>query len=294
MSSWKGKTRGGLLGYKIFIYVLNKLGLNAAYALLRVVSAYFVVSAPKATASIYRYFRQIWHYSRWRSLRSVFKNYYVFGQTLIDKIAIGSGAVRNFEYTTEGVEHLKTLKDTGGIIISAHLGNWEIAGLMLDRIDLTTNILIFEAEHEKIKQYLENVMSDRKVNIIPIKQDLSHIFKINMAIRNKEIVCMHGDRFTDGSRVAEKMFMGQNAYFPLGPFAIVSKLKVPYSFAYALRGKKRKYELSATPIQTDSGTAHEVLDDYVLNLEEKLKQYPLQWFNYYDFWSNDVRGAIIE
>lgn len=294
MSSWKGKTRGGLLGYKIFIYVLNKLGLNAAYALLRVVSAYFVISAPGATSSIYKYFRHILNYSRWKSFRSVFKNYYVFGQTLIDKIAIGSGAAKDFEFSADGVEHLKTLKDTGGILISAHLGNWEIAGSMLSGINLTTNILIFEAEHEKIKRYLENVVSDRKVNIIPIKQDLSHIFKINLAIRNKEIVCMHGDRFTDGSRVAEMMFMGKPAYFPLGPFAMVSKLKVPYSFAYAVRGKTKKYELSATPIQIATGTPQEVLNDYVAILEEKVKKHPLQWFNYYDFWSKDVRGAIIE
>ncbi|MBL6446531.1 lipid A biosynthesis acyltransferase [Fulvivirga sp. 29W222] len=294
MSSWKGKTRGGLLGYQIFIYILKKSGVGAAYVLLRIVACYYVIFAPRSTSAIYRYFRDIVGLARVQASLSVYKSYYIFGQTLIDKVAIGSGKSEEFNYTFDGVEHLRTLKETGGVVISAHLGNWEIAGFLLDKIKLKTNILIYEAEHEKIKNFLDQVMKDRNVNIIAIKNDLSHIFKINAALKNKEVICMHGDRFTSGGRVAQKEFMGKNAFFPLGPFTIATKLKVPFSFAYAVRGKGKTYHLSATPIRQANSSAEELLEQYVTHLEGKLKQSPMQWFNYYDFWSEDVKGAEVE
>ncbi|MFN6945328.1 MAG: lipid A biosynthesis acyltransferase [Cytophagaceae bacterium] len=294
-TTWKGKTRGGLLGYKIFIFILQKAGLKAAYALLKIVTAYFILFAPAATISIYRYFRDIHAFGRIRALVSVYKNFYVFGQGLIDKIAIISGIEKKFTYTYDGIEHLKGLKETGGILISAHLGNWEIAGYMLKDVKIHINILMFEAEQEKIKGYLEKVMKNEYVNIIPIKQDMSHLFLISNALRNKEIICMHGDRFVADSRVQAVNFMEKKAYFPLGPFIMAAKLKVPFVFVYALKGNNYHYNLSSTPAVIDPTLKpSDVLEKYVSYLEDKLRKYPFQWFNYYDFWSEDLKGGIIE
>lgn len=296
MPSWKGKTRGGVLGYKIFIFVLRKSGLKAAYGLLRVVAAYFILFAPGATQSIYKYFREILKFSRGKAIISVYRNFYVFGQTLLDKVAIIAGLDTKFTYTFEGEENLRQLgKDKqGGMLISAHLGNWEIAGFLLKRLDMRINIVMFEAEHEKIKDYLGKVMQSKSINVIPIKQDLSHIFLINKAIRNNEVICMHGDRFVEGGRIEEIDFLGKKAFFPLGPFTIASKLKLPYTFVYAVKGKNNQYNLSATPIQAPSNSAKEILQKYVATLETKVLQHPLQWFNYYDFWSEDLKGGVFE
>lgn len=293
MSSWRGKTRGGLLGYQIFIFILQKTGLAPAYLLLRFVAFYYTFSSPKSTVANYRYFRGIMKLSTVHACISVYKSYYIFGQTIIDKIAIGMGKPGAYTYTFDGIENLKKLKQTGGIVISAHLGSWDIAAHLLEDIDLKINLLIFEAEHEKIKNYLEQIMHKRTINIIAIRNDLSHIFKINSALRNKEVICVHGDRFTERGRVVQKMFLGHKAYFPAGPFTIVSKLAVPYTFAYAVRGKKRKYHLSATPIKQNAAP-DELMEEYIKNLEKKVRANPLQWFNYYDFWSEDVKGATVE
>ncbi len=296
MSSWQGKTRGGLLGYKIFILVLKKSGLGAAYGLLRVVAAYFIPFAPAASQSMYRYFREILQYSHPKALEALYKNYYIFGQTLLDKVALMAGLETRFTFTFEGEEHLRKLREagTGGFLISGHLGNWEIAGFLLKRLDMRINIVMFEAEHERIKEHLGKIMHNQHVNIIPIKQDLSHIFLINKAIRNREIICLHGDRFVAGSRIATKTFMGKEAFFPLGPFTMAAKLKVPYSFVYAVKETDTHYHLSATPLQTAAGNPQEILGDYVVSLEQKVRQYPLQWFNYFDFWSQELKGALHE
>ena len=296
--SWKGKTRGGLLGYKIFIFVLNKLGLKAAYFLLRVVSVYFVFFALKASKAIYQYYRNIHQYSFFKAIGAVFSNFYIFGQTILDKTAIMSGAVSDFTYDFDGEEHLHQLKEMGrgGMLISAHLGNWDIAGFLLKRIDVKINIVMFEAEHARIKNYLDNIVENNNVNIIPIKEDLSHIILMKKAISDNEIICMHGDRFVQGSRVKQHDFMGKSAYFPTGVFSIVQKLKVPYTFVYCLKDKpdSKHYNLSSTTIQIPEGSTLNILDDYVKSLEEKLNQNQNQWFNYYDFWSDDALGAVIE
>lgn len=295
-SSWKGKTRGGLLGYKIFVFVLKKLGLKAAYLLLRIVAVYFIIFAPLATYSIYKYFRRIQQYHRLKAFAAVYRNFYLFGQTLLDKIAIISGMNTGFSFTFDGKHHLEQLSKSnqGGILISAHLGSWDIAGFFLQEVNLKVNIVMFEAEHEKIKDYLGQVMHTQYVNVIPIKQDLSHIFLINKALRNKEVVCMHGDRFVEGSRVAAMDFMGKKAYFPLGPFTMAAKLNVPYTFVYAVKGSDHHYCLSSTPLQTSQGKPMEILHHYIESLESKIQRHPLQWFNYYDFWSENVKGGIFE
>ncbi len=89
--SWKGKTRGGLTGHLIFVFILKKFGLPAAYFVLRFVSFYFVFFAPKATKSAWNYFRFAHKYNVLKTAVSVYKNFYVFGQTLLDKIASMAG-----------------------------------------------------------------------------------------------------------------------------------------------------------------------------------------------------------
>ncbi len=285
MSEWKGKTRGGIQGYKIFVFLIKNFGLNTAYLILVFVSAYFVLFAPKATKSIYNYLRKIHKFNRFKAGIGVFKTFYVFGQTLIDKVAIGSGQKSKFKYKFNGRENLASLTSQGGIILSAHLGNWEVAGFLLGDINSNTNILMYQAEHEKIKSFLEAVMTEYEMKVIAIKDDLSHIFKLSNVLRDREVVCIHGDRFLDGSRVVKRNFLGHNASFPLGPFRIACSLKAPTTMAYAFREKNKTYQLSASPILDPTKDPEELLDKYVELLELKMKKYPYQWFNFYDFWN---------
>lgn len=292
MSSWKGKTRGGLLGYKIFTFLIRSFGLSTAYFVLNFVAFYFVVFAPKATKGIYHFYRQRLNYSAFKSAVSVYKNYTLFGKTIIDKVAIGSGQRDKFTYTFDGENHLTEISKTGGIVFSAHLGNWEIAGHLLDQRISKTNILMYAEEHEKIKAHLEHVQSENKVNVIAMKNDFSHIFKLKTALRDKELICVHGDRFLEGSRVVRVPFMGKEASFPLGPFLLASKLNVPIAITFAIRDEKsRAYYLSSTPNLMAGQPPETILKHYVETLERKLIENPLQWFNYYDFWSDEVRGA---
>jgi len=293
MSSWEGKTRGGVLGYKIFIWILKKTGISFAYFFLRFVVLYFVFTSGKAFSSIFYYFRKIQKYNIIKSFISVFQNYYIFGQVLLDKIALLAGLETGLTFNFEGEEHLQQMQK-GGVLVSAHVGNWEIAGQLLNRLEKKINIILFDAEHQQVKKYLTDVMSQRNVHFIIIRDDYSHLLEIREALANHEIIAMHGDRFIEGNKTVQLNFMGEPALFPLGPVHLASRFRVPVSFVFAVKERRKHYHFFATPLLHIPGHANlhqrdaaltEAVKVYVGKLEEILKKYPLQWFNYYPFWS---------
>jgi len=288
-AEWKGKSRGTVLGYKIFIFCIKKLGLPTAYFVLYFVAVYFCFFALDSTKSSYYYFRKRLHYSRFKSIISIYKSYFVFGQTIIDKIAISSGLKSKFTYDFDGVHRIKEVlkQKKGGILISAHLGNFEIAehffGELEDRDFIS--LLTTDVEHTAIKNYLDSVTKKSNIKLILIKEDLSHIFEINAALTRNEIVCITGDRYIKGSKYLIEELLGKAAKFPAGPFLIASRLQVPVLFVYVLKESRKHYHLYARTSEAKHRDAKGLLKNYTQSLEWMLEKHPLQWFNYFDFWN---------
>ena len=107
-AEWQGKSRGTVLGYKIFVFFMKNFGLGAAYFILYFVATYFCFFARDSSKAIYYYFKERLQYSKEKSLWSIFKSYYVFGQTIIDKVAISSGLRDKFTYEFDGIKLLKS------------------------------------------------------------------------------------------------------------------------------------------------------------------------------------------
>jgi len=291
MPSWQGKSKGNKLGYRIFIELLRWGGVVPAYILLRFVAAYYFLFSWDSSKAIWQYFHQHLHYSRWKSCWSLYRNYYVFGQTLIDKIVMMAGIPNKFTFDFDGEPFLRDIvqQKKGGILLSAHLGNWEVAGHLFTRLETPINIVMFDGEHERIKSYLSSVTGERVVKVILLKDDLSHIYEINDALSKNELVCMHADRFLKGNKSVKVPFLGKAAQFPLGPFQLAATFRVPVSYVFAFKESSRHYHLFATRPNIYNGKQDipKAVNDFVHVMEEKVLKYPLQWFNYYDFWSED-------
>ncbi len=295
--NWQGKTRGGHFGYWFFILLLKKLGLGFAYFFLRFVVVYFALFAPKASKNQYWYFRKIHSYSILKSLVSIIKNFYIFGQVLLDKIALMSGIKTKFTYNFDGEDNLLDLvqNQKGGLLVGAHIGNWEIAGHLLERIKTKVHILMLDVEHERVKALLDRSLTQKKLNIIPIKEDMSHLILIKDAFARNEFVAMHGDRFIGNAKHFYFDFFNEKAAFPSGPFYMAMKFDVPICFVSAVKENATHYHFFATKPQIYKNIGNpklrdqqikEILKTYINNIEIILKAYPLQWFNYYDFWKH--------
>jgi predicted LPLAT superfamily acyltransferase len=291
MSSWNGKSKGSLGGYKMFVYTIRFFGLNAAYVLLKIASLYYVIFYRTSSGIIYRYFRTRFQYTPVQAFFKTWNNHYIFGQTLVDKTVLFSGIKNKFTFHFDGEEHLRKISEeqNGGILISAHMGNWDIAGNFLhSRIQNEINVVMYDQEHEQIKQYFEALHKNKQMNIIPIKNDMSHIFGISQALQDRELICIHGDRFMEGVKTVSRNFLGEEARFPAGPFAIASKFEVPVVFVYAVKESKWHYHLYCTPPKVYKNKYEELIEDYVASLETMTRKYPEQWFNYYDFWKKSA------
>jgi predicted LPLAT superfamily acyltransferase len=291
MPAWEGKSRGSKSGYEMFVRVLKSFGVFPAYFLLRFVSFYYFLFSPKSSKEIFGLFHKRLGYSRPGSLFKLYKNYYRFGQSLIDKVVVMSGLPNRFTFDFDGEQHLRAMvaAGNGGLLLSAHVGNWEIAGHLLKRLGTKINIVMFDGEHQQIKQYLSGVTGERNVNVIVIKNDLSHIYQISDAFSRKELVCMHADRFIEGNKVKEVPFLGSPAKFPIGPFILASTFKVPVSFVFAMKETSLHYHFFATPDRNDPSLGKEalttkLLHEFAAEMEKKVKTYPEQWYNFYNFW----------
>lgn len=298
-SKWEGKTKGSVIGHKFFVFTLKFFGLQIAYFFLRFVAFYFLITA-KSTKTSLRFFREIMGYSKWKAYRACYQNYYIFGQTLLDKTALLAGMANKFTIEHEGQkENLRYLKDLGkgGILLSAHIGNWEIAGQMLEMLDTKFNVLMYDNDITKMREYMDDVMKKKNFKIIGIKDDdMGHLVELHKAFSNNEWVVMHGDRFRPGAPTIEKTFMGKKARFPAGPFIMAAKFGVPITVVFAVKETNSHYHFFAKkPIEPKRArgekevekTVMEISDNYVKEVEEMLKRYPTQWFNFYDFWAEE-------
>lgn len=291
MSLWQGKSRGNKAGYGIFVWVLQNFGVLTAYFLLRFVVAYFFFFSFKTSRHLFRFYRHTMGFGFLKSIAYLYKNYFNLGQNLIDKVVVMAGIKNKFTYNFDGEDNLRKIarRKQGGILLSAHIGNWDIAGHLLKRLDTKINIVIFDGEYQKIKDYLHSVTGQRNVNVIVIKNDLSHIYAISDAFKNNELVCMHADRFLEGNKTLTADFCGSKARFPMGPFLLADKFNVPVSFVFAVKESNLHYHFFASEIKDYNQLPKEqrmqqMLNDFAGEMENKVKQYPAQWFNYFNFW----------
>ena len=290
MSQWDGKSKGTVLGYKIFVFFIKKVGIQSAYLILYFVASYYFIFLKKSNASIFYYFRERLKYSYLKSKIMVFKSYYTFGQTIIDKVSISSGLINKFTYELDGREILVKLlaEKKGGVLISAHIGNFEIAEYFFGDLeaDFLINLVTTDLEHSSIKKYLETVTQKSSIKFIVIQDDLSHIFEINAALARNELVCFTGDRYFEGAKLLQENLLGQEASFPTGPFLIASRLRVPVVFVYVMKEPNLHYHLYTREATVKHRDEKGLLKEYTQNLEQMILKYPLQWFNYFDFWNH--------
>ena len=283
---WDGKSRGGSFGYKFFIFLICKLGLGFSYAFLSLVVLYFIPFAPKATKAIWRYNRSILGYGIVKAAVKIYHHYFVFGQTMIDKIAILNGLQSKFKFNFDNYnDFLKILDSGSAIIIGAHVGCWEIGSQFFGDYASKLSVVMYDVEYQKIKDAVSG--SQTSYNIIAINEgSIESLLKIKQAVNNNGYVCFQGDRYLDADNTIPALFMGKKVLFPKGPFVLASKLKVPVIFYFAMREKGRSYRFIFQSLEARL-SHNDILDGYIAAFQEVVKAYPQQWFNFYDLWQNE-------
>ncbi len=286
---WDGKTKGSLLGYQFFVFCIRFLGVRFSYFFCIWVSGHFILFARKHRNALTRFYMQGFGYTKMQAIRTAARNFYRFGQVLIDRIALKTNRKKIFTHSFDNEKALIDINamGKGGFLFSGHVGNWENAGNLIgERITSKINILMLDAEVEKIKHFLDKNTEQAKYNLIPLKDDMSHLILIHQALKRNELIALHADRTLEGQKKMAIPFLNGIANFPAGPFIMAHKFKVPVTFVFAVKTTSTHYQLSATEPILASGSPEEIAVKYVARLEEMVKGSPEQWFNFYDFYAN--------
>ena len=182
MNKWKGKSKGTILGYRIFVWCIRNIGIRSSYFVLYFVAFYYFLFEKNSNKYYRYYFQKRLNYGFWKTKISLFKSYFTFGTILIDKTAISAGLRNKYTYEFDGIENLRNLlaEKKGGVLISAHIGNFEIAEHFFAEIDFDCQINLVTTDQEVtvIKEYLESVsVKQSNIKFIYVKVKLYYYYK---------------------------------------------------------------------------------------------------------------------
>ncbi|MDN3593969.1 lysophospholipid acyltransferase family protein [Zunongwangia endophytica] len=290
MAGWSGKSRGTLFTIRIYVFIIRTFGLYPAYFLLAFIAFYFFLFAPTSFKSIYYYFRRRHGYNSLKSIWNIYKTYFEYGKVQLDRVLITGGAKERYKFKFDGISHIQNLQqqNKGGILLTAHIGNFNLAKHFFDQKHNNTviNLIISDFEHESIKNYMESVTGKSGVKLIVLKKDLSHIFKMNEALKNNELLVFAADRYMKEVKTWKADFLGATSQFPQGPFKLAVRNNISVLFVHIMRERNYEYHFYARPYIPQKNTPKELLKAYLENLEKMVKKYPHQWYNFYDYWKD--------
>lgn len=296
---WKGQTRGGVAGNWILAHILRWFGLRAAYAMLCPVALYFVLAAPEGRRACAKYWRLLGRRrtGRLKGLWRCYTHFFMFGKLLLDRVAMIAAAPGRFRIEFDGEDYLRSAlaQGKGMILISGHVGNWQGAGHLLSRLGRPVNVVAYEGEAERIAKLFGEILKNQAFRVISSNGSADSSVAILAALSRGEIVAMHADRCLgdDGEVVP---FLGAPARFPVGPYVVAALTQAPLVHVFAIRRGTYDYRFKAYPPERLAfasrgerrGQLAQWVRQFVSRLEETIRECPLQWCNFYDFWAADV------
>lgn len=201
---------------------------------------------------------------------------------------------KTMDWDFDGIEHFNELmaNRTGAIILTAHMGNYDLGAFLFSQKEGRTITVIRAPEADPdTQQFVEQKsepnggfrvgysQSDRMLGI-----DLIH------AIQNHEIVAIQGDRLVPGISSIDSFLFSQRTELPSGPFALAMATGVPIFPLFVVRLGRRRYRLiTRAPFYCKrtgpdrSRDFKEATSKWTAVLEEIVQAYSYQWYVFEPF-----------
>ena len=288
-NKWSGKTDGSPWMQRSLIAMFRVLPLWLLYGFMALVVPFYMIFNRKGYQAMYRFYHDHFSYGTLKSFGMVYANHFRFGQIILDRFGVYAG--KKYYFQSEGQELMDAMetKPEGFVLLSSHVGNYEIAGYSMKPKNKIFNALVFAGETATVMENRQRLLSQNNMNMIPVKEDLSHLFALNAALDKGEIVSMPADRIFGSQKGMECQFMGETARFPLGAFAMAVQKEAPMLAVFVMKEGMRKYHAYVREIKCDKQAnkrlqMSQLAQYFAEQLEDIVRQYPTQWFNYFDFW----------
>ncbi|HEY7239200.1 MAG TPA: acyl-CoA synthetase [Burkholderiales bacterium] len=306
-SEWvRRPERSNALALRAIVWVATVVGRAAARLLLHPICLYFVAFSPRARRASREYLGRV--LGRKARLRDLFRHYHSFAAVLLDRIFLLNDELARFEVRMHGVEVFEEAMagGEGCMMLSAHLGSFEVARAFGRTKGLRIRMLMYEENARKVGAILRAVNPRLHDDVIPLGR-LDAMLQVEAALGRGEVVGMLADRslgamgtmqgamhgkMSGATRAARCEFLGQPAQFPTGPIRIGIILNRPILLLFGVYRGANCYDVYIERFAApDEARGHardaavdQLLRRYVGRLEHYCRIAPYNWFNFYDFW----------
>jgi predicted LPLAT superfamily acyltransferase len=288
------KRRGNAFGFWFFRSIARFFGLRVAYSFLYLICLHYVLFDRQATNGALAYIKRRFPGKNFFGARlHVYRLFVSQGKQLIDRYAAISGNVV-LDVKRLGKEQLTELlrqRKEGLILLTAHVGNWQIALTILKDLNRKVHIVMRPEDNPAVERSLNISRQDDFIRVISPEKALDSVIQIMHALKEGDIVAVMGDRKYSSDALAVD-FLGDKAFFPYGGFLIAAAAGCPVVVVLTSRLGYKKYLVNVlnifNPRYQNASRKQEELRGFVQGfavvLEKYTQEYPYQFFLFSDIW----------
>jgi lauroyl/myristoyl acyltransferase len=218
-------------------------------------------------------------------LWKLFQNYAIYMVDFFRLLAMDLPDSHRCAQLYEGRHHLDAAlaRGRGVVLLTAHLGNWEIGGLGLRALGYPVTVVTLKHNSAFTNRLINTMRSRHGIRVIELGSSAYDGIDIIRALQRKEVVAVLGDRvFTDRSATAA-MF-GRQVRLPLGPVLLAMATGAPLVPAFSVMEAPGRYRGIILPaLEVHRGPGREAALQHNLRqvagaFEHAIRRYPDQWY----------------
>jgi KDO2-lipid IV(A) lauroyltransferase len=178
----------------------------------------------------------------------------------------------------------------GAVVVTGHIGSWDIAAKGLRDAPCEVHVVMSREMDAATQEFVGGVRARAGVQVVLSDESVFSSLRLIRALRRNEIVAIQLDRVAGAGGVRWLPFLGAPAPFPSGPFVLARLAGSPVIPVFAPRLGRRHYRIHiGEPVAVPRAARDPLLLDRVMlqvvaQLEEVVRRYPWQWFQFTPFW----------
>jgi KDO2-lipid IV(A) lauroyltransferase len=179
----------------------------------------------------------------------------------------------------------------GIILLSAHLGNWEMGAAALAALGYKINTVVLWAPDKKLNDLYQHYRTSRNIHPVPFGRAARECIAV---LRRNEFVALAADRdFTASNHTVE--FFGRPARLPDGPAKLALATGAPLLPIFMVRLPDDTFAyILEEPIWADKSrhSVDDVMRQIATVLERVIRQHSEQWFLFHNLWDIESDRAL--
>jgi predicted LPLAT superfamily acyltransferase len=294
-AGWDSRSVGSPWQHRFFYGLIRIGGRRAAYGMLFFVALWYVLFRPDVRDRSRHYLeRRFPGKGRVGRLLDAFRVTFEIGKILVDRAVLGILGAGQFRISLSGKTQLQSLlaEGRGLILVTAHVGCWQVAMSSLSALGPPVNLLIHRDAGDVDRQFFEHGEGAAPYNVIDPAGYLGGTLEMLQRLKRGEVLCIMGDRVMggEGSTVAVD-FLGGSVRLPFSPYKLASATGAPLAVIFPFKSGPGAYGLqvaSVIRVPEIPGRSPERFRPYAARFVEALEgfvdRHPYQFFNFFNMW----------